>query len=201
MRVEELGIEGVFTFTPQTFADERGVFGTAYQEDVFVAALGRPLFPVAQVSTTRSRRGVVRGVHFTAMPGSMAKYVYCARGRAMDFAVDIRPGSPTFGRAEPVELSAESMVGMYLPVGMGHLFVSLEDDTTLVYLMSAGYVPDKERAVHPLDPELALPIPADLDLVMSERDRVAPTLREARDQGILPDYAACLAAEPAGVRT
>lgn len=201
MKVRELGIEGVFTFTPQTFPDERGMFSSPFQEDAFVAALGRPLFRVAQVSTTRSRRGVIRGVHFTTLPGSMAKYVYCVRGRALDFAVDIRPGSPTFGHAEPVELSAETMVGLYLPVGMGHLFVSLEEDTSLVYLMSEGYFPERERAIHPMDPQLALPIPTDLQPIMSKRDHEAPTLADAQAQGILPDYATCRAIELAADRT
>lgn len=200
MRVRQLGIEGVFTFTPQTFPDERGAFSAPFQEEALVAALGRPLFPVVQVATTRSRRGVVRGLHFTTLPGSMAKYVYCAYGRALDYAVDVRPGSPTFGRAEPAELSAATMTGLYLPVGMGHLFISLEDDTTLVYLMSAGYSPQQEKAIHPLDPALALSIPADLEPIMSSRDQEAPTLEAAQAQGILPDYATCRAIELAGGR-
>ncbi|MEV5536058.1 dTDP-4-dehydrorhamnose 3,5-epimerase family protein [Saccharopolyspora shandongensis] len=195
MKVRELGISGAYEFTPQVFGDDRGAFSSPFQEQAFGEALGRPLFPVAQASSSRSRRGVVRGVHFTALPGSMAKYVYCASGRALDFVVDVRVGSPTFGRAEAVELSATEFTALYLPIGVGHLFVALEDDTVMVYLLSAGYVAEKERAVHPLDPQLGLVIPDGLDLVLSERDRNAPTLAAAAADGLLPDYAACRAAE------
>ncbi len=193
MKAQELSIEGVFTFTPKTFPDPRGVFSSPFQEDAFTTALGGPLFAVSQVSTTRSRRGVVRGVHFTALPGSMAKYVYCTHGRALDVAVDIRSGSPSFGRAESVELSGATMNALYLPSGIGHLFIALEEDTTMVYLMSASYVAEKECAVDPLDPELDLPIPRGLDLILSERDQTAPTLEIAKANELLPDYATCRA--------
>ncbi|MFJ8535837.1 dTDP-4-dehydrorhamnose 3,5-epimerase family protein [Streptomyces sp. NPDC093591] len=195
MKVRELSIPGAYAFTPEVFHDDRGAFTSPFHEDAFGETLGRPLFPVAQASTSRSRRGVVRGVHFTALPGSMAKYVQCAGGRALDFVIDVRAGSPTFGRSEAVELAADEGTALYLPIGVGHLFVALEDDTTMVYLLSAAYRAEKERAVHPLDPQLSLELPAGLELSMSERDRTAPTLADALAQGLLPDYGACLAEE------
>ncbi|MFG2231664.1 dTDP-4-dehydrorhamnose 3,5-epimerase family protein [Streptomyces sp. NPDC048723] len=200
MKVRELSIPGAYAFSPEVFHDARGAFTSPFQEDAFGEALGRPLFPVAQASTSRSRRGVVRGVHFTALPGSMAKYVHCSRGRALDFVVDVRVGSPAFGRFEAVELTAHEATALYLPVGVGHLFVALEDDTTMVYLLSAAYRAEKEHAVHPLDPQLSLVLPDGLDLSMSERDRQAPTLAEALEQGLLPDYASCIAEETGAVR-
>ncbi|WP_411153193.1 dTDP-4-dehydrorhamnose 3,5-epimerase family protein [Streptomyces sp. A30] len=198
MKVRELGIDGAYAFEPEVFHDERGSFRSPYQEAVYGAALGRPLFPVAQVSTSSSRRWVVRGVHFTATPGSMAKYVLCTGGRALDVVVDVRLGSPTFGRSERVELSPEAGTALYLPPGVGHLFTALEDDTVMVYLLSAAYRADKERAVHPLDPELGLELPGGHARVLSERDRSAPTLAEARARGLLPWYADCTAAVPDG---
>ena len=190
MKVRELAVEDAYEFIPPVFGDDRGVFSSPFQETAFGEALGRPLFPVAQVSSSRSRRGVVRGVHFTALPGSMAKYVYCTGGRALDFVVDVRAGSPTFARSEAVELSAAGFNALYLPPGVGHLFAALEDDTTMVYLLSASYVAEKERAVHPLDPSLDLSIPDDLQLVMSDRDKNAPGVETALKQGLLPEYEA-----------
>ncbi|MEU3950504.1 dTDP-4-dehydrorhamnose 3,5-epimerase [Streptomyces sp. NPDC029526] len=190
MRTRELAVFGAHVFEPEIFHDRRGSFCSPHQNPAYTGALGRPLFPVAQVSTSRSRRGVVRGIHFTATPGSMAKYVLCTGGRAWDVVVDLRLGSPTFGRHDRVELSPDTGTALYLPPGVGHLFVALEDDTTMVYLLSATYRADKERAVHPLDPALGLDLPTGLEPVLSDRDQDAPTLAAARGAGLLPDYAA-----------
>lgn len=198
MKVRELDVEGAFRFDPAVFTDKRGAFSSPFQEQGFGDALGRPLFPLAQVSSSRSARGVVRGVHFTALPRSMAKYVYCANGRALDFVVDVRVGSPTFGRSTAVELGADDFTAIYLPVGVGHLFVSLQPGTVMVYLLSSSYVAEKERALHPLDTELGLRWPSGLEPVLSERDRSAPTFASALAEGALPDYAACRAADPLG---
>ncbi|MET7758029.1 dTDP-4-dehydrorhamnose 3,5-epimerase family protein [Streptomyces sp. NPDC005389] len=188
MQVRELKIEGAYEFTPQVFGDPRGVFLSPYQEDVFTEALGRPLYPVAQSSYSVSKRGVVRGIHFTAVPPGMGKYAYCTRGRALDFVIDTRVGSPTFGMWDSVELDPVNCRSVHIPIGVGHLFVALEDDTTISYLLSTGYEPQREHAIHPLDPELGLPFPDGLDLVLSERDRTAPTLAEAGELGILPGF-------------
>jgi GNAT superfamily N-acetyltransferase len=104
------------------------------------AAAGHPLFAPAQISHSRSRRGVVRGVHYTATPPGMAKLVHCPQGRALDFIVDLRTGSPAFGRWESVELDPASGRSAYLPVGVGHLFVALEDDeVSWLYVDPARY--------------------------------------------------------------
>jgi epimerase EvaD len=187
-QVRELKIGGAFAFTTTAFPDDRGVFLTPYQEAVFVGALGRPLFPVAQCSYSVSRRGAVRGVHFTATPPGTAKYVYCPRGRVLDVVVDLRVGSPTFGSHDAVLLGGQDFPALYLPVGVGHLFVALEDETVMTYLLSTEYRRENELAVSALDPALGLPIPADITPVLSERDRQAPTLSEALAAGILPDY-------------
>ncbi|MGW2302744.1 dTDP-4-dehydrorhamnose 3,5-epimerase family protein [Streptomyces sp. NPDC001809] len=188
MQVRELKIEGAYEFTPRVFGDPRGVFLSPYQEDVFTEALGRPLYPVVQSSYSVSKRGVVRGIHFTAVPPGMGKYAYCTRGRALDFIVDTRVGSPTFGMWDSVELDPVGCRSVHIPIGVGHLFVALEDDTTISYLLSTGYEPQREHAIHPLDPELGLPFPDGLDLLLSERDRTAPTLAEAGELGILPGF-------------
>jgi epimerase EvaD len=193
MRVRELEVEGAFAFEPPTFPDDRGMFVAPFQEAAFAETVGIPRFPLAQGSTTVSRRGVVRGIHFTATPPGMAKYVWCLGGRGLDIVVDLRVGSPTFGRWDSAELDGDSYHAVYVPFGVGHAFVSLADDSVMLYMMSTGYVPENELAVLVTDPELGLPIPEDLDIVVSDRDRAAPTLAEAKRRGLLPDYATCSA--------
>ncbi|MEU8891602.1 dTDP-4-dehydrorhamnose 3,5-epimerase family protein [Streptomyces sp. NPDC048442] len=193
--VRELAVEGAFEFTPKVFPDRRGLFVTTYQQPVFAGATGHA-FPFFQTGQSLSHRGVVRGVHFTATPPGMAKHVYCARGRALDFVVDLRVGSPTFGRWDTVQLDQEHFRSTYLPVGVGHAFVALEDDTAMVYQMSGPYVAEHELALSPLDPALGLPVTLDgVEPILAERDISAPTLAGALESGILPRYEDCLVRE------
>lgn len=194
--IRELAVGGAFAFATPAFPDDRGVFLSPLLASEFEAAAGEPLFPIAQVSYSVSRRGVVRGVHFTATPPGTAKYVYCPQGRALDIVVDLRVGSPTFGRHDTVILDREHCPAVYFPLGVGHLFVALEDDTVMNYLLSQEYQPANELAVSARDPRLALPIPTDIEPVLSRRDRDAPTVDEALAAGILPHYADCRRAEP-----
>ena len=191
MSHRRLRVEGAVEFIPPVFPDERGLFVSPFQGPVFEEALGRPLFPVAQSNHSRSRKGVVRGVHFTATPPGVAKYVYCPRGRALDIVVDLRVGSPTFGAWDAVELNPQEFRSMYFPVGTGHAFVALEDDTVMSYMISDSYVPENELALSVFDPELGLPIPDEVEHLLSDRDRDAPSLALAREKGLLPDYATC----------
>ncbi|PVE10274.1 dTDP-4-dehydrorhamnose 3,5-epimerase family protein [Streptomyces scopuliridis] len=191
MEIRELAVEGAVEFTPRVFPDERGLFVSPFQEAAFEKAVGHRLFRAAQTNHSRSRRGVVRGVHFTVTPPGTAKYVYCARGAALDIVVDIRVGSPTYGQWDAVLLDPVDFRAMYFPVGVGHAFVALEDDTVMSYMLTSGYVAENELALSALDPALGLPIPAGIEPVMSERDMAAPTLAEARAAGLLPDYATC----------
>jgi len=188
--VREMTVGGAFAAATPAFPDDRGVFLSPLLASQFEGAAGQPMFPLAQVSYSVSRRGVVRGVHFTATPPGCAKYVYCPQGRALDIVVDLRVGSPTFGRHDSIVLDREHCPAVYFPVGVGHLFVALEDDTVMNYLLSQEYRPENELAVSAFDPELALPIPQDIEPVMSPRDRDAPTLAEARAAGLLPLFAA-----------
>ncbi|MGW3335682.1 dTDP-4-dehydrorhamnose 3,5-epimerase family protein [Streptomyces rubiginosohelvolus] len=192
MEAKELSVVGAHVFTPQVFADSRGAFVSPFQEEAFVRQTGHRLFPVEQISHSRSRRGVVRGVHFTRTPPGMAKYVYCPRGRALDIIVDLRRGSPTFGRHATVVLDPVDFRAVYFPVGLGHAFVALEDDTVMAYTLSLAYAPENELALSVYDPDLALSLPEDIEPVVSERDRVAQSLEQALESGVLPDYEQCL---------
>ncbi|GGS59389.1 dTDP-4-dehydrorhamnose 3,5-epimerase [Planobispora rosea] len=188
MKYRPLNVAGAYEFTPQSFPDERGVFVSPYQEEAFVAALGHKLFPVAQTNHSRSRRGVLRGIHFTLTPPGTAKYVYCASGSAIDIIVDIRVGSPTFGKWDSAVLDPLDFRAMYFPPGVGHAFLALEDDTVMSYMISSPYVAAHELAIDPLDPDIGLEFPSDLTLIQSERDSVAPTLAQAAELGLLPEY-------------
>ncbi|GAA3046560.1 dTDP-4-dehydrorhamnose 3,5-epimerase [Streptomyces roseofulvus] len=197
MQSRQLAVDGAFEFRPKIFTDERGLFVSPFQETAARQALGHPLFPVAQTNHSLSRRGTIRGAHYTLTPPGIAKYVYCARGRALDIVIDVRVGSPTYGRSETVLLDQEDFRAVYFPVGVAHAFVALEDSTVMSYMLSGEYVPENELALSVFDPALELPLPTDIEPVMSERDLAAPTLETAEKSGTLPDYRRCLEVERA----
>lgn len=186
-----LAVEGALAFTPQIFTDDRGVSVSPFQAAAFADALGHRSFPAMQIHHSISRRGVVRGAHFTRTPPGVAKYAYCARGRLIDMVVDVRTGSPTYGLSDSVLLDEAEYGAVYLPVGVAHAFVALEDDTVLCHLTSGEHVPENELAISVYDAALGLSIPRDVEPIMSRRDLAAPTLAEVEADGLLPDYARC----------
>jgi dTDP-4-dehydrorhamnose 3,5-epimerase len=186
-----LGIAGAWTFTPAIHADQRGSF-LEWFRGADLAAAGYRL-DVAQANCSVSRRGVLRGVHFADVPPGQAKYVGCVSGALLDVVVDLRVGSPTFGRWEAVRLDDTSRAAVFLAEGLGHAFMALSEQATAVYLCSTPYAPDREHGVHPLDPELGIAWPAGIQPVLSDKDAAAPSLHKAQAAGLLPDYPACLA--------
>lgn len=188
--MEPLGIEGAWAASRPVHTDTRGSFREWFSGDEFAAATGYR-FPIAQANCSTSRRGVVRGIHFADVPPGQAKFVACAGGSVMDVIVDVRVGSPTFGKWISVILGATSKA-VFLSEGLGHAWAPLTAVATVVYLCSEPYAPASERAVNPLDPALGIEWPAVVP-VTSSRDTAAPTLAEAREQGILPSYDDCLA--------
>lgn len=192
MQVRELAVRDAYEFTPQQFPDHRGLFVAPFQEPALLETIGHPL-RVAQTNHSMSKRGTIRGVHFADTPPGQAKYVYCPSGTLLDVIVDLRVGSPTFGRWDAVRLDSTDFRAVYVAEGLGHAFVALEDDTAMSYLCSTGYNPGGERGITPLDPELGLPWPADITPILSEKDTAAPTLAEAQATGLLPSYESCQA--------
>ena len=190
MQARNLEITGAFEFSPPSFPDHRGLFVAPFQQAAFVEATGHPL-RIAQCNHSVSARDVVRGVHFADVPPGQAKYVYCPSGAALDVVVDLRVGSPTFGRWESVRLDSDDFRAVYLAEGLGHAFLALADDTAMAYLCSTPYDPPAEHGVDPLDPELGLPW-GDVAPVLSDKDRNAPSLAEAANSGLLPNYQDCL---------
>lgn len=186
MEFRPLGIAGAFEVVNSIHGDDRGEFAEWFRFDKIEQATGYR-FPVRQANVSRSARGVVRGIHYADIPPGQAKLVTCITGRIVDVVVDIRVDSETFGQWESVELTATKRNAMLLPVGVGHAFVALTDDTTVCYLVSDVYTPDREHGIHPLDPELAIDYHLPVEqLLLSPKDQAAPSLQEALEAGILP---------------
>jgi dTDP-4-dehydrorhamnose 3,5-epimerase len=193
--VQSLGIDGAWVYTPQVYEDDRGSFTEAFRGAEFAADLGYRL-EVAQSNCSVSRKGVIRGVHYADVPPGQAKYVTCVAGAGLDVIVDIRVGSPTFGKWEAVPLDGTGRRAVFISEGLGHAFMALSDQATLLYLCSTPFAPGREHGVNPLDPALGIGWPLD-DAggtpLLSPKDAAAPTLEEALRAGQLPAYQDCLA--------
>ena len=190
MDIRELAVPDSYVLDLVPHGDCRGRFTEWYRADVLSEATGFGL-TLAQANHSVSARGALRGVHFALVPPGQAKYVYCPAGRVLDVVVDVRVGSPTFGAHDTVLLDSATPRAVYLSEGLGHAFVALADHTSVTYLVSSGYDPTREFGVHPLDADLDLPWPDDVEFQLSAKDQAAPTLAEARDQGLLPTMAEC----------
>lgn len=193
MTYRELSVPGAWEITPTQHGDDRGVFLEMFQGLGFAEAVGHR-FDLAQANCSVSAAGVIRGLHFSDVPPGQAKYVQCVRGAVLDVAVDIRVGSPTFGRWDSVLLDDVDRRAIYVAEGLGHAFLSLEDHSTVVYLCSTGYAPGREHGVDPLDPAIGVQWPTTgrdgrpLTYLLSEKDKAAPSLAQARESGLLPRY-------------
>jgi dTDP-4-dehydrorhamnose 3,5-epimerase len=191
MHIRELAVAHAWVITPRQFPDERGLFLETFRSDALASVVGHPL-AVAQANCSVSRAGVLRGIHAARVPPGQAKYVTCLRGAVLDVVVDIRIGSPTFGRHELVRLDDVERRAVYLSEGLGHGFLALTDDATLSYLCSTPYTPGAEFGIHPLDPALGIDWPTDAQVRLSEKDTAAPTLDDAKGAGLLPHYSECV---------
>lgn len=189
MKVSPLSIEGAWEILPRQYGDARGVFLEWYKAERLAEAVGRPL-RLAQANMSVSARGVVRGIHFALVPPGQAKYVTCVHGAVLDVVVDVRAGSPTFGRWEAVRLDDVDRQAVYLAEGLGHGFCALSDTATVAYLVNEGFNPGREVGVHPLDPAIGIEWPVDQP-VLSAKDAAAPTLAQAGTSGLLPTYRDC----------
>ena len=188
--MKPLGIEGAWVHAPQVHSDDRGSFAEAFRGAEFAADLGYRL-DVAQVNCSVSRRGVIRGIHYADVPPGQAKYVTCVAGAILDVVVDLRAGSPSFGKWEAVQLDARTRRAVFIAEGLGHAFMALTDDATALYLCSTPYAPGREHGVDPRDPAIGIAWPLDTEPVLSEKDAAAPTLDEALRAGLLPSYQEC----------
>jgi dTDP-4-dehydrorhamnose 3,5-epimerase len=187
MQIRQLDIAGAWEITPQLHADTRGLFFEWLTDRGFTSFAGHRL-DVRQANCSVSAAGVLRGLHFAQLPPSQAKYVTCLSGSVFDVVVDIRVGSPTFGKWDSVLLDDRGRRSVYLSEGLAHGFIALQDNSTVMYLCSAEYNPQREHTVAATDPALAIDWPTKHKLVLSDRDAAAPTLEELRATGLLPSW-------------
>lgn len=173
-------LDGPVLVAPRVLGDERGFFCETYRKSVF-AELGIPE-PMLQDNHSRSRKGIVRGMHFQVGAGA-AKLVRCARGAIYDVVVDLRRGSPTFGRWEGFELTEDNMRIAYCPIGFAHGFCVVSDVADVMYKQSNYYADATERGIAYNDPDVGIrwPLPPE-DLIPSARDASAPRLSEIVDE-------------------
>lgn len=157
-------------------ADDRGWFSETYSAPR-LAELGINTAFLQDNHSFSARTGTIRGIHFQSPPHAQAKLVRCSHGRILDFAVDLRRGSPTFGRHVVAELSRENGRQLYVPTGFGHAFVTLEDNTEVIYKVSATYDPSCDGGIIWNDPGIGIDWPLPLaGAVLSDKDRALPTL-------------------------
>lgn len=173
MDIIRTDIDGPLIIDPRVFSDERGFFVETYNADRYEEA-GIPAAFV-QDNLSVSQKGVLRGLHFQSPPYAQGKLVQVLQGRVFDVAVDIREGSPTFGKYVSVELSAENYRQFWIPAGFAHGFLSLEDDTMFQYKCTNVYVPDHDGGVRYDDPTIGIAWPEG-PYIISEKDKEQPLL-------------------------
>jgi dTDP-4-dehydrorhamnose 3,5-epimerase len=193
VQIRELTVPDAYEITPKLSADDRGVFLEWYRFERLEETIGHPL-SLKQANTSVSKQGVVRGIHFADVPPSQAKYVTALHGAVLDYIIDLRVGSPTFGEWDSVRLDDVDRKAVYLSEGLGHCFVALTENATVSYLVSEVYNHAAEHGINPLDPTVALLFPGEAgELLLSPKDTDAPSLIEARDSGLLPTWDAARA--------
>jgi dTDP-4-dehydrorhamnose 3,5-epimerase len=175
MRLIDTRLDGLVLLEPALHGDARGFFLETYRANVWAEHGVADTF--VQDNHSRSVRGVLRGMHFSIGAGQ-AKLVRCARGRILDAVVDLRRASPTYGDWESVELDDERARQLYIPVGFAHGFCVLSDVADVTYKCSTYYDGAIERGFRYDDPDVGIEWPGDLDLIVSDRDRNAPTLAQ-----------------------
>ncbi|MCA8878639.1 MAG: dTDP-4-dehydrorhamnose 3,5-epimerase [Rhodobacteraceae bacterium] len=178
VEISETELPGVVVVTPRRFGDARGFFSEVYNRNSF-AALGIGVEFVQDNHSLSCEVGVVRGLHFQAPPHAQAKLVRVGAGRVLDVAVDIRRGSPSYGRWVGVELSAEAGNQLFIPAGFLHGFAVLEPNSELLYKCSDFYAPECDGAVRFDDPDIGIDWGIDLSrAILSDKDAKAPLLKD-----------------------
>ncbi|MCJ7420406.1 dTDP-4-dehydrorhamnose 3,5-epimerase [Sphingomicrobium astaxanthinifaciens] len=172
MRVEQTDLAGVILLEPKRFGDTRGFFAETYNFRAY-RDLGIECEFVQDNHSLSDKVGTVRGLHFQKPPAAQAKLVRCGRGSIFDVAVDIRVGSPTYGKWVGFELSADNGLQLFIPAGFAHGFMTLRPGSEIVYKCSDYYAPETEGSVRWNDPDLSIEWPKAEEPVLSEKDAVA----------------------------
>ena len=178
MNVTKLELAGLVVFEPRAFSDDRGFFFESFNDRVFREATGFT-GQFVQDNQSVSHKGVVRGLHYQLAPHAQGKLVRVVSGSAFDVAVDIRQGSPTFGKWAGVELSAANRRQLWIPSGFAHGFLALEDDTQFLYKTTDFWHAPSERSIRWDDPEIGIAWPLKVAPVLSGKDASAPGISAA----------------------
>ena len=182
MEFRPLHIDGLVEIRPRKFADERGYFSETFRLAEFKEHVGAIEF-VQDNQSLSVRAGTVRGLHFQSHPAAQGKLVRCIAGTLLDVAVDLRRQSPTFGQWAAVELSAEDLNQLWVPIGFGHGFCTLEPNTIISYRVTSYYSPENDKGVAWDDPDIGIAWPeVAVASTLSPKDRKQPSLAD------LPDY-------------
>jgi dTDP-4-dehydrorhamnose 3,5-epimerase len=174
--ITALGLDGAWLYQSDVHGDSRGYFTEWFKSELVKNVIGRE-FKIAQANISNSKKGVVRGIHFTIAKEGQAKWVTCISGKIIDFIVDIRPNSPTYKKWVAVELTEASGKSVFIGEGLGHAFIAMEDESRISYLLSSPYSPKEELAINPKDPEIAIKWPLE-ELHFSPKDESAPYLND-----------------------
>ena len=178
MEYKETEIKGVYVIEPRVFNDARGYFMEAWKQEEFNEHVGRVEF--IQDNESKSSYGVLRGLHYQKGDASQAKLVRVIKGKVVDVAVDIRRGSPTFGKHVMVELSEDNKRQFFIPRGFAHGFLVLSDEAIFTYKVDNPYAPQQDAGIRWNDPDLAIEWPIDpKEVITSEKDLKQPLLKDA----------------------
>lgn len=179
MNFIQTAIPEVLLIEPKVFKDARGYFMETFKQEVFEQQVGAVNF--IQDNESFSVRGVLRGLHYQLAPYSQAKLVRVIKGKVLDVAVDIRKGSPTYGKSVAIELSDENKLQLYIPRGFAHGFQVLSDEAIFTYKVDNLYMPTSERGFRYDDPTVAVDWDKEvlLDCILSEKDLNAPWMADA----------------------
>jgi dTDP-4-dehydrorhamnose 3,5-epimerase len=178
MDFKSLGLDGPLEITPRKFEDERGYFSEIFRHADFSGRVGNVDF-VQDNQSLSVRRGTIRGIHFQAHPFAQGKLVRCLAGKVMDVAVDLRHDSPSYGRWVAVTLTPQINTQLWVPVGFGHAFCTLEPNSVISYRVTNYYSPQHDHGVAWDDPEIGIDWPASADPeTLSAKDRTQPSLAQ-----------------------
>ena len=191
MELTPLGIEGAWLAESPVWSDDRGFFREWFKREEIFSKTGID-FSAQQANISVSNKGVIRGIHYSLAPEGQAKWVTCVTGSVIDVIVDIRPNSPTYKKVEYINLKGNESRSLLIGEGLGHGFISLEDGSSLSYLLSSPYLPESEFEILPTDETLKInwhrELVGEFGIVLSLKDAQAPSLDDRRVQGKLPQW-------------
>ncbi|XZF75625.1 dTDP-4-dehydrorhamnose 3,5-epimerase [Bacillus sp. AL-1R] len=183
MKMTETFIKGIVVIEPTVFGDHRGWFMETYN-DSKMKDLGMDLNFVQDNQSFSALKGTLRGLHYQLSPKAQTKLVRCTRGAIFDVAVDLRKGSPTYGKWFGIELSAENKKQLFIPKGFAHGFMTLTDNVEVQYKADEFYSPECDRGIVWNDPDIQVQWPMNSSPLLSEKDKAAPLLKDAENNFI-----------------